>query len=564
MVSSRSKRTGHSGYALPTILVASAVMLVVLTSALSLAAATVNSLNVRHYLVLADAAARSGVTMAKECLVTHDYQVTWSAANPLRPNTNCYGAVISGLQSYFSAVGNYRTSFSVSPPTSNNGVFALVSQGTTELLRSTSGSTWRTYTTTSALDILLPKIVSIDGSYSHGIALAADRSTIFTWGYDAEGQLGNGVDGDAIVPTPVVTRAQLDGSYIKQVTGGGYHSMALTENGRIYAWGYNGHCEIGVGDTANKSLPVEVTTAGTPMEGRTIVSIGAGRFHSLAVDDTGRVYAWGLNDEGQLGDGSTITRCRPVAVSVAGTPLQGKRVVTAESASNARQTIVMTDEGLAYGWGHNANGQLGDGTKINRTVPVAVSTAGTPLQGRVVIQAIAGTAVSYLLSQEGHVFVLGDNNNHGEYANGTFGTGTQAVTQVNMAGTPLEGKRVTSLSADGFHILALTDEGDVYSWAWNIRGQLGIGTWAGPNICTSWEAEPCSVSIRSVVTDGTPMNGRDIIQVATGDSWSYAVAADGTTYSWGNNLSGILGQGTISPSEPLPKQMKFKPQLFAY
>jgi hypothetical protein len=72
------------------------------------------------------------------------------------------------------------------------------------------------------------------------------------------------------------------------------------------------------------------------------------------------------------------------------------------------------------------------------------------------------------------------------------------------------------------------------------------------------------MSIQSVITAGTPMHGRNIVQVATGDSWSYSVAADGAAYSWGNDFSGILGLGTISHSETLPKQMKLKPLLVAY
>lgn len=139
-------------------------------------------------------------------------------------------------------------------------------------------------------------------------------------------------------------------------------------------------------------------------------------------------------------------------------------------------------------------------------------------------------------------------------------------TQIVTAGTPLAGKTIVELAADGHHALALTDDGSVYSWGWNNHGQVGIGT-LGPTECTPGSKPSenyCSRVIRQVVTSGTPMAGRVIRQIAAGDRWSYAVATDGTAYAWGDNRSGQLAVGSAAEYEPSPRRMLFTPKLMMY
>lgn len=545
-----------SGFALPTVLVASAVMLGVLAAAVQSTVAVRNSLESQVYESDAKLAAESGIEHAIACMAENEQLITWTDENPLTPATNCSGIVVTGRPAFIKDSEGVRTRYVVQAPQSAQGSFLALSTGSTERIRASTGIPWRTYTSTQYANITLPLLVSLDGGYEHSIGLSVDRSTLFAWGLNSSGQLGNGTTTALNVPTIVLNRTNLDGSYIEQVIGGGYHTLALTGNGRVYAWGMNTEGQLGVGDNTNRLSPTPVATAGTPMDGKDIVAIGAGRQHSIAVDSDGRVYTWGWNNFGQLGNNTTTSANRPVAVRTTGTPLDGKVVLSAESNSNSLTTVARTADGWAYAWGENSNGQLGDQTLTSRSTPVAINGAGTALQGKTVAQVINATQVSYVLTTDGNIFVLGQNNNHGEYANGTYGTGPLVPHQVNMAGTPLQGKLVTKISADGFHIVALTSEGLMYSWGWNIQGQLGIGLSTGPNTCDSWVPEPCSLSIRQVVTAGTPMNGRRIISLSTGDRTTFAVADDGTAYAWGGNAYGELGIGSTNATSNLPAQVK--------
>ncbi len=152
------------------------------------------------------------------------------------------------------------------------------------------------------------------------------------------------------------------------IAAGFAHSLAVTSTGAVFACGKNDDGELGDGSTTDSDVPVKVDLpAGTKV---TAVAAGAG--HNLAVTSTGAVLAWGLNNEGQLGNGSTGSSDVPVTVSLpAGTK------VTAVAAG-ALHSLALTSTGAVLAWGYNADGELGDGSTANSDVPVKVKLpAGT-------------------------------------------------------------------------------------------------------------------------------------------------------------------------------------------
>jgi len=180
-------------------------------------------------------------------------------------------------------------------------------------------------------------------------------------------------------------------------TGGGNHSLALTSDGQVFAWGYNGNGQLGNGTTTSSNVPVAVTTTGA-LAGKTIVAIAAGYYHSLAVSADGQVFAWGANFDGRLGDGTTTQSNVPVAVDHSGV-LSGQTVVAV--AAGQAYSLALTATGQVFAWGANDHGQLGDNSTTQRHTPVALVDSNGVLTGKTVIALAAGMSHSLALTSDG-------------------------------------------------------------------------------------------------------------------------------------------------------------------
>jgi alpha-tubulin suppressor-like RCC1 family protein len=185
------------------------------------------------------------------------------------------------------------------------------------------------------------------------------------WGDNPFGQLGNGTTTASDIPVKV----QLPpGTEVTTMRAGCGHTLALTTTGRVLAWGYNGNGELGNGTTTSSLTPVRVKLP----QGTRVKAIRAGCFHSLALTTTGRVLAWGGGTFGQLGDGSVLDSDVPVRVKLpAGTTV---RAISAGSGHG----LAFTTTGRLYAWGYNGDGELGDGTTANADIPVRVKLPKGP------------------------------------------------------------------------------------------------------------------------------------------------------------------------------------------
>ena len=331
---------------------------------------------------------------------------------------------------------------------------------------------------------------------------------------------------------------------IVKVSNGSYHSFGLTSDGRIYAWGRNTSGELGIGTTlARSNVPIAVKTTGTPMDGKVVKQVeGGGRYegsHSIALASDGTVYTWGLNQYGQLGNNTTINSRSPVAVQAAGTPMEGKTIV--QIAAGADHSLALDSGGALYAWGSNAYGQLGNGTTTNSSVPVAVKIAGTPLAGKTIVQIAAGANHNIVLTSDGAVYTWGWNY-HGQLGNNTK-TNSNTIVAVQTIGTPIAGKKIVKIAAGQGHSLALTDDGMVYTWGRNDTGQLG-------NNATTDAMLPVAVTVT-----GTPMSNKTIVEIASGARHSLAIDSSGKVYAWGHNGSGQLGNNsTVNALTPVAVQ----------
>ena len=167
------------------------------------------------------------------------------------------------------------------------------------------------------------------------------------------------------------------------------------DTGLVASWGRNTDGEIGDGTSTQRTSPVAIGV--TPFGNASVIQVAGGVNHSCALDVNGRVWCWGLGNNGQLGDNTGVQRLTQTAVLSSGA-LAGKSVV--QIAAGQAHTCAMTADGGVYCWGYNFYGQLGDGTSFQRNAPVAVSTSGA-LAGKKVVQITAGVYHTCALTSDG-------------------------------------------------------------------------------------------------------------------------------------------------------------------
>lgn len=204
------------------------------------------------------------------------------------------------------------------------------------------------------------RVVSAVARTWHTCAVLA-TSRVLCWGRNSVGQLGTGDTRDRLLPTAVDTTEGF-----QSVTGGADHTCALTVGGQVRCWGWNLWGQVGDGTTTDRASP----TPTVGLAGR-VVALASRSWHTCALTETGRLYCWGFNQFGELGDDSTANAARPVTV-VAAPPATQVSV-------GIDHTCALSRPGVAYCWGRNNTGQLGEGTTRERPTPVRASQLGADL-----------------------------------------------------------------------------------------------------------------------------------------------------------------------------------------
>ncbi|KAM8857587.1 RCC1 and BTB domain-containing protein 1 isoform 1-T1 [Synchiropus picturatus] len=257
------------------------------------------------------------------------------------------------------------------------------------------------------------KVVSLSYGSGPHVLLATEEGELFAWGHNGYSQLGNGTTNQGVAPVLVSTN--LVGKKVAAVACGSHHSMALTDTGEVFAWGYNNCGQVGCGSTANQPSPRRVAFR---LQNKAAVSIVCGQTSSLAVLDNGEVYGWGYNGNGQLGlgnNGNQLTPCRLVdlqGVCVQQVPpphisifrTTGTQCLPLQVVCGYAHAMALTDEGLLYAWGANTYGQLGTGNKSNQLSPVQIMAEKERI---IEIAACHSAHTSAARSYSGQVFMWG-------------------------------------------------------------------------------------------------------------------------------------------------------------
>jgi alpha-tubulin suppressor-like RCC1 family protein len=283
------------------------------------------------------------------------------------------------------------------------------------------------------------------------------------------------------------------------IAAGGRHSCMLN-SGKVFCWGANDRGQLGDGESESRDV------AGGIALDLEFAQISAGIAHSCGVTRSGDAYCWGSDDRGQLGDATTTSRNAPVRV--AGN-LSFQLVRT-----GVAHTCGLTASGEIACWGLNDHGQLGDGTQATRFTPVTLKLAQR------FISLTVGWNHSCAIAFDGVAYCWGDNSA------GQLGDGTHNDQKLPMP--VIGGLHYTSIAAGSGHTCAITDGGDAFCWGRNTYGQLGTGNEAD-------QASPMRVE-----------GATRFASVSVGGVHSCARTRTGQAFCWGRNTYGQLGDGTTT------------------
>ncbi len=345
-------------------------------------------------------------------------------------------------------------------------------------------------------------------------AVAIRAGTASAWGWNRHGELGTGSFASSLLPQTVAGGKLPLGATIAKLSSGLSHTVALGSDDAAYAWGINQYGQLGNGSTANATSPVAVAAPA----GVTFSRIAAGGFHTVALGSDGALYAWGWNASGRLGNGGTADAHTPVAVSRGAIPA-GVKIVGLAAGADA--TIALGDNGKAYTWGYGGEGQLGDGKGVSSNVPVEVAMPA----GVTFTQVAAGADHMLALAKDGTVYAWGSND-FGQLGDGSL---TARATPVAvLPGAVPTGTKIVRVAAGPRDSALITDAGALYTWGSNVAGQLGNGT---------------TTDARVPVAVGA-LAGSIVNKVVIGSRFMLAETNVGTRFAWGAGASGRLGNGT--------------------
>lgn len=325
--------------------------------------------------------------------------------------------------------------------------------------------------------------------------------TAWCWGLGDDGQLG----GDTYDSSSALIKVRPLATY-DAIGAGSYHSCAIDSGGQVYCWGANWAGQLGDGTTDYHSAPVAID----PLPAAA-VAVDGGEAFTCAVDGAGAVWCWGVNDDGQLGDGTGTMHSSPVQVS----GLSGATVLGTGRAFGCALASDAGGEAAIYCWGANYSGQLGNSSAGDRELlPVKVGIPDPPVA--VFVGGFHACAITEGVAGR-RVYCWGAN------WSGQLGDGSQIDSDVPLVVSGLDD--VVALAAGDFHTCALTFAGTVYCWGENGDGQLGTGD-------------------RAVhITPAPVIDLPPVTEIAASERHTCARTGEGQVYCWGSDVDGRLGSG---------------------
>jgi alpha-tubulin suppressor-like RCC1 family protein len=352
--------------------------------------------------------------------------------------------------------------------------------------------------------------------YSNGEEWADDYDSnpkvelnIFSWGSGTYGRLGDGATTNKCSPVQEISSS----TDWCQVSAGKYSSSAVKTSGEIWSWGLNsffgyGSGQLGDGTTVSKCSPVREISSSTNW-----CQVDVGNYHTSAVKTSGEIWSWGLGCFGQLGDGATVAKCSPVREISSST--NWCQVSAGGYISSAVKTT-----GEIWSWGFGSEGRLGNGATTDRCSPVQEISSSTDW-----CQVSAGFSHSSALKTTGEIWSWGYGGS-GRLGNGSFTPYCSPVREISSSNNWCQ------VSTGYFHSSAIKTTGEIWSWGSGFSGILGNGA-------TTYRSSP----VREI---SSSTNWCQVSAGNSGNGHSSAIKTTGEIWSWGSGIAGVLGNGAAT------------------
>jgi alpha-tubulin suppressor-like RCC1 family protein len=250
------------------------------------------------------------------------------------------------------------------------------------------------------------------GPISSSVAAIKTDGTLWTWGYNGSGQLGDNSYSSRSSPVQTVA----SGTNWVRAALGANHTAAIKSDGTLWLWGQGFVGQLGNNNTSNQISPVQTTSSGTYWK-----HVACGYQHTAAVKTDGTLWCWGLNTSGQLGDNTITNKSSPVQTVAGGT-------IWKQAACGYSFTAAVKLDGTLWLWGSNGSGQLGDNTTAQKSSPVQTVTGGTNWS-----QVVSGSTHTIAIKTDGTLWGWGSNN-YGQLGDNTV-TGGSYPRQTYTGGT---------------------------------------------------------------------------------------------------------------------------------
>jgi alpha-tubulin suppressor-like RCC1 family protein/Tfp pilus assembly protein PilX len=587
----------HEGFALPTVLIASVVMLIVLVSAVTATESIRSALDRQYYNELAREAAESGLAYASYCLQLNGYTPQWSDSYPLRADRDCTGVNSNGQSQYIINQNNVRMSFSVGAPT-NMSVSQLVSStGTVELLRPSTGQPWRSYTYSASarIGVSLNLNTVIFGYGAYFGTIVAD-GTLRMVGFNGWGQLSNGNFSDTLTPTTfTLSGTDKPASVYTNFVSQGYNTFVITDKGTVYGAGFNGSGQLGNGNTSSQNI---ATKFNLPV-GKTGQYVTLGGFATYVLTTDGNVYSAGSCSNGRLGYNYTISGCAdqsaPQRVNLPAVTSDTNTIPTTNMVTDYQVVFVRMQGGKIYGWGGNSSGQLGDGTTNETSSPIQVGTFGN--SGQPKAKQIVTDGISlWVIADDNKVYGSGSNK-YGQLSGTAINiynsNSSHCIDNKTQDGVTLQLYTCNNSAAQNFMFdvdntiyyanknkcikatttavslatcdgtasqkFTLRDDGSIYnsSVAKCLDNNGGDGTNLQMYTCNQTGPQTFSLpDLKGFTQFHLPDVAGTPIKVTTDQGFTSVLTSNGQVWSAGLNNVGQLGDGSPSLYQPYPVQFK--------
>lgn len=612
--------TRVKGFALPTVLITSLAMMIVLLASLQAATSIQVAITNQYYAKVTEEAGQSGLAMAQECFKQN---ADWTGKQ-LTPYTDCNGNRLASCPSssdtnscnFVLRDGNVRSSYAVSPPVDNGDLTYTFTVNTTmQVLRASTVGTATPLVFKSSSSTVsgivsyqqLPPIKS--GNYTN---CAISSGALYCWGYNYYGQIGNGNKTTVTVPTRAL--GDLQGKYVYDVATGYYATCAIAGNaqtptvgdGGVYCWGTNNYGQFGntsYAINAQQLTPKKMIDVSYFGSNVALTSI-SGRNNNCVVTDTSPgivasgsnlAYCWGQNNSGNSGDSITGSSCldnpacnQDPKLVPSSYPLKTSGGLTFHDITQLTAIafqhgcLINSADNRVYCWGANSEGQFGNGytpTTNSTRAYLTDSILSNPIKlytNRNDTCVLNGSSPS-----NRKIYCFGNNGNPADYRNDNVST-IEWHTPVDMTRNATGSAAIISTASDYVTQVAMADSstcflkstGKVYCWGYNEWGQLGqpadgpgyVGAQT-PTITGSGSAMR-PLPPQSSIQVNFP-NAAKISQISAAYASYCAVTDRAATYCWGKNSLGELGIGTTSSGnacscEYVPQKVNYPVKTLVY